>query len=77
MEELGKDRKEFGKYNGYVLYLDCDHGCLGVCVCVVCVYNVKSYQLVPLKDMQFIACQSCLNNVVSNIAIQPFIKIVE
>lgn len=34
--ELGKDRKEFGKYNGYVLYLDCDHGCL--CVCVWCVY---------------------------------------
>ena len=40
MEELGKDREEFGKYNGYVLYLDCDHVCVCVCVCVcvrVCV----------------------------------------
>ena len=74
MEELGKDREEFGKYNGYVLYLDCDHVC--VCVCVR-VYNVKSYQHVPLKDMQFTACQTCLNNVVSNIVRQPFIKIVE
>lgn len=38
---------------------------------------VKSYQLLSLKDMQFVVCQSCLNKAVINVTRQPFIKIIE
>lgn len=48
--------------DGYVLYLDCGGSCC------TGIYNVKTYQTVPFKYVQFIECQLQLNKAVKKYA---------
>lgn len=75
MEEETKDWKEFEDGSGYVFYVDsvCMYSMYVMLSIYLSTCHIKSYHLVPLGDMQFIVCQSYLNNTVNSVARQPLI----